>query len=424
MATEGRSTARYSTKVSMGKTDIYFKKYIDYWDDGISMKFAVSQALFSSHQVDIGSQRLLRSLQDLHVYKGYKILDLGCGYGPIGLTLAKRYPSSFVHLVDRDALAVEYTRQNAGLNELVNCVTYGSLDYTSVPVKDFDLIISNIPGKAGESVISSLLENARNHIKPDGMVAIVVVTPLAELVATVLKNPGIEIIQSFDYNSHVVLHYRFTSPTDLHVVSVSDIDLYQRTIVEMRIGEYDMVIKTAYGLPEFDSLDYQTSLLLKVLLDLQLDATQHMIVYNPGQGYVPVILWQLFKPHSLVIVGRDLLSLRYACHNLVLNGCSSGSIIQAHQTGWDLDDQTLSLSANCHADCIVGNLLHDEGSEVYAEFIKQAITLLNIGGMLIVAGGSTPITRLLKSVQSDKRLLLVKRRKYQGRSVAVLRRRK
>ena len=129
------------------------------------LKFRVSQALFSSHQIDTGTQRLLKTVLDFPFDEGGKILDLGCGYGPIGLTLAKRNPGSFVHMVDRDILAVDYARQNGILNGLDNCIAYGSLGYDDVTEHDFDLIISNIPGKAGETVITALLEDARYYTK-------------------------------------------------------------------------------------------------------------------------------------------------------------------------------------------------------------------------------------------------------------------
>ena len=77
-----------------------------------------------------------------------KILDLGCGYGPIGLTLKALRPESAVHMTDPDALAVAYSRRNAEINRLDGVKIYGSLDYDSITERDFDLVISNIPGKA------------------------------------------------------------------------------------------------------------------------------------------------------------------------------------------------------------------------------------------------------------------------------------
>jgi hypothetical protein len=123
-----------------------------------------------------------------------------------------------------------------------------------------------------------------------------------------------------------------------------------------------------------------------------------------------------------------LLSLRYAERNLLHNGYPESCLILAHQTDWALkrhgttfpDEQNTINSV----DCVVGVLRSDENSEIISEEIKQAISVIQVGGVMYVAGGSTPITRLIKSIGPDKRLLLKKRRKYQGKSVALFQRRR
>ena len=408
----------------MGEKDHYFKKDLDFWHEGVSLTFRVSQALFSSHQVDTGTQRLLKTVQDYPVKEGAKILDLGCGYGPIGLTLAKRYPGSYVHMVDRDILAVDYARQNAALNGLDNCVAYGSLGYDDVPERDFDLIISNIPGKAGEVVITTLLEDARYHLKPGGMVAIVVVTPLEELVSTVLDQPDIEVLHHSVFTGHIVFHYSFKStPSDYPEEKSFDDGVYHRSSVELSLNDDDITMQTGFGLHEFNSLDYQTDLVIKVLVDRISTPVRRVIVYNPGQGYLPVVLWRLFKPDKLTLVSRDMLSLKVAQGNLLENGCPDERIVLRPQTGWNLNQISSESPEDTTVDFIVGVLRHDDGQVVSAEVVKQAIGHLVVGGYLLVAGGSTPIPRLLKDLQPDKRVVLKKRRKHQGRSLVILQRR-
>ena len=189
-------------------SDVYFKKTVDFYHNEHTLHFHVAQDLFSSHQIDVGTSRLLRSLVDAPPFA--KILDLGCGYGPLGLTLKALYPESVVHAVDRDALAVEYTRQNAALNQLADVEVYSSLGFDDVSARDFDLIISNIPGKAGDTVIASLLRDAVHFLKPGGLVAIVVVAALEATVAQALDDPGIEIVFQETRTGHAIFHYRFT----------------------------------------------------------------------------------------------------------------------------------------------------------------------------------------------------------------------
>ncbi len=88
----------------------YLKKDVAITMAGQRIEFAVSQTLFSSHQVDIGSAHLLKTLPLDLIGDKARILDLGCGYGPLGLTLARLRPGAEVHMVDRDALAVDFLR--------------------------------------------------------------------------------------------------------------------------------------------------------------------------------------------------------------------------------------------------------------------------------------------------------------------------
>ena len=158
-------------------TDVYFHKLVTYRAWKHELKFKTSQELFSAFDIDTGTKFLLRTIVEAGYPAPKHILDLGCGYGPLGLTLKSLHPESTVHLTDRDALAVEYARQNASLNNLEADI-YGSLGYDDIKHYDFDLIVSNIPGKAGEQVIAYLLREARFYLKPGGVMAVVVVSPL------------------------------------------------------------------------------------------------------------------------------------------------------------------------------------------------------------------------------------------------------
>ncbi|MDF1515709.1 MAG: methyltransferase [Anaerolineae bacterium] len=406
----------------MKKMDPYFLKQVDFWYKDVAMKFRVSQSLFSSHQIDTGTQRLLKSLIDLPVQPGAKILDLGCGYGPIGLSLAKRFTNSQVHMVDRDALAVHFTQQNATLNGLDNCVIYGSLDYEDIHERAFDFIVSNIPGKAGDDVIAALLLDARYYLKPDGMVAVVVVSPLEDLVVSILDQPDIEVLNHSVFSGHIIFHYRFTTPMPGNFdIDRVETGLYQRASVGLSLDDMDFDIETAHGLPEFDSLDYQTDLLIKVLIAIAPQPAPYIMICNPGQGYIPVLLWRLLQPEKLTVLSRDLLSLRFTARNLQINGCPGSQVAIIHQVGWELSRS--GDSASELNNLIVGILPDGDGPEISTLETGQAVNHLAKGGFLFAAGGSTPITRLIKNMQPDKRLVLTKRRKHQGKSVGVWQRR-
>ncbi len=397
--------------------DVYFKKTLDFYYAGQSLKFNVSQDLFSSHQIDVGTARLLRSLADAPPFAN--ILDLGCGYGPLALTLKALYPQSVVHAVDRDALAVAYTRQNAELNGLADVAVYGSLGYDDVSDRDFDLIISNIPGKAGETVIFSLLRDAVHFLKPGGMVAIVVVAALEGVVARALDDPGIEIAFQETRAGHAIFHYRFTDAYRAAQPSFASglaRGLYHRDAVSITAGLLAFPMQTARGLPEFDSLSFGSLLLLDNLARSPGTHVGRVIVHNPGQGHIPVTVWKLFNPDAIILVDRDLLSLRYARDNLIRNGCPASQIVTMHQADLALEgaEQTAGL--------IVGVLREEEGQAAAERLARQAAALLTPDGALWLVAGSTPITRLEKAIEAAKLLRVTKRRRDNRMSLLVMRR--
>lgn len=403
------------------KLNSYIKKTVDFRYAGTTLQFAVSQSLFSSHQVDVGTQHLLKSLAGLDMSHARKILDLGCGYGPLGLGLAQLAPKSEIHLVDRDALATAFARHNGDLNHIPNVKAYGSLGYDDVVGRDFDIIVSNIPGKAGDAVIRSLLLGAERYVAPGGLIAVVVVSPLEELVKQTLSLPGIELLLHKTTAAHIVFHYRFTGEQDTADIPLSwDDGLYDRAAVTFMLDEISLPLRTVRGLTEFDSLSYTTILAYKalqdpILQDLDSKTIERLCVFNPGQGILPVLLWRRFSPQKLDLVGRDLLALHTARQNLRDSGCP-GSAIKLHH-------EATFVPEGAHPDFAVGTLRNDEGPNANEHALVTAASRLERGQQILVVGGSTPITRLLKSKDVGRQLRTLKRKRGKGNSTALFVRR-
>lgn len=393
----------------------YLKKDVAIRMAGQRIEFAVSQTLFSSHQVDIGSAHLLKTLPLDLIGDKARILDLGCGYGPLGLTLARLRPGAEVHMVDRDALAVDFTAFNAHRLGLSNATAYGSLGYDDVRSCAFDLIISNIPGKAGATVIRALLLDAHRYLADGGMVAIVVVLPLEQSVLDLLADPSIEVTLHQTTAAHAVFHYRFTSkPPNPGIGDGFEQGTYDRGEVLFPLEGPAVPLRTAYGLPEFDTLSFETELLLKAYQDLDLIHPRQAVIFNPRQGHLAVALWRRFRPATIDLVDRDLLSLRYARENLVRGGCAAAAIGLHHQTEL--------VPKGAEPDLVVGLLREDEGPDAIEAAIASAGRRLARGGSILLAGGSTPITRILKSKRIGAHLRAGKRRRNRGNSSIVLQR--
>ena len=393
--------------------DVYFHKTVTFRTGKQQLEFRTSQELFSSYDIDIGTRFLMRSIIE-GGYQPKRILDMGCGYGALGLTLKKLYPESTVHTVDRDALAIEYSRQNAEMNGLDDVDIYGSLGYDDVKRDDFDLIASNIPGKAGEAIIAYLLREARYCLTPGGIAAIVIVAALEATAAKILEEtPGCEIISQRNRSGHVICHYRFRE-SDLPKPESNALErgIYDRDNIKIRLKDIEFRMKTAYGLPEFDSLSEGSKMVITALKNIQRQDIKRAIVLNPGQGHVVVALWKTIKPKTIELVDRDLLALRYAQLNLIQNECPPEKLYILHQVGMERKNKE-------KVDLIAG-VLRDEGKEAIFLTVRQAIEQLSTEGTIIVAGGSTAITRLVTQIEEERRLHIKIRERRRGQSLLVL----
>jgi 16S rRNA (guanine1207-N2)-methyltransferase len=133
-------------------SDAYFKKRLTYQVRGQQFVFDVGHTIFSSFQIDDGTDLLLRSLAP-SLEAPQHLLDLGCGCGVIGIVLAHHYPEADVVLADKDLLALRYARHNAAINQVERVTVIGSVGVESLPDVPYDMILSNIPAKIGDRAI-------------------------------------------------------------------------------------------------------------------------------------------------------------------------------------------------------------------------------------------------------------------------------
>jgi 16S rRNA (guanine1207-N2)-methyltransferase len=184
--------------------DIYFKKRIDYTHQGQSFAFDVAHTLFSSYQIDEGTDLFLRTI---NVVEPRTILDMGCGCGVIGVVLARRFPQAHVTMIDRDLLAVRYAGHNAKLNGVSNTTVLGSVGLEQVPDTPFDLIVSNIPAKIGDEAIEQeFLLGPLTRLRPGGDYWFVVVSGLNRLIPHLGVRHHLKLKQVKKRAGHAVYH--------------------------------------------------------------------------------------------------------------------------------------------------------------------------------------------------------------------------
>ncbi len=151
---------------------------------GKRLSFQSTWGLFSPREVDAGSRLLL---QHIEVADDASCLDLGCGYGPIGLTLAALAPQGRTLLVDKDFVAVQYARANALRNGLDHCEVKLSNGFNQIDNRQFDLIASNVPAKVGRELLYILLYDAHQHLQSEGRFYVVTITGLREFFARAMR---------------------------------------------------------------------------------------------------------------------------------------------------------------------------------------------------------------------------------------------
>ena len=140
--------------------------------DGKHLTFVTDNGVFSKDKIDEGSFAFLKVLVPLRL--SGKILDLGCGYGTIGLTIAMTSPEARVDLADINTRAVALCDKNAkllGLSQRVTCLQSDIYEKIEGP---YDSIVVNPPIRAGKVVTYAMYEGAKQHLIDGGSLYIVI----------------------------------------------------------------------------------------------------------------------------------------------------------------------------------------------------------------------------------------------------------
>ncbi|WP_318616156.1 class I SAM-dependent methyltransferase [Sporosarcina sp. YIM B06819] len=125
---------------------------------GKTLRFKTDAGVFSKGEVDFGS-RLLAEAFVMPETEG-AILDVGCGYGPIGLSIAASFPERSIHMIDVNERALSLAVHNARQNDIANAEIYPSDALSAVTTKGFAAILTNPPIRAGKETVFNFYEGA------------------------------------------------------------------------------------------------------------------------------------------------------------------------------------------------------------------------------------------------------------------------
>lgn len=133
------------------------------------LSFLTDNGVFSKKGLDFGTRTLLENIE-IEKIKG-NVLDIGCGYGPIGIFISKITDSN-VHMIDINKRSLNLAKENAKLNN-VDVNIYESDIYTNVKEK-FDYIITNPPIRVGKKILYAILFDAYDYLNEDGEMYLVI----------------------------------------------------------------------------------------------------------------------------------------------------------------------------------------------------------------------------------------------------------
>lgn len=161
---------QYFTKEPDADHDI---RWLQFSFQGRHYTFKTDAGVFSRSRIDKGSRILLSAIE---VCSGDHILDLGCGYGVLGIVAADLGENTSLVLLDINRRAVRLARENAERNELESFRTVAGDGFASVSGEEFDLILTNPPLRAGKKQVLSLLYDSLQHLTPGGRLYFVIRT--------------------------------------------------------------------------------------------------------------------------------------------------------------------------------------------------------------------------------------------------------
>lgn len=397
------------------KRERWYKKQVDLAWHGQRLSLAVAQELFSSHDVDAGSKLLLRSLDPEQFPNSGQAIDFGCGYGVLGLAWQQAKPEWNVTLVDRDTLAVAFASLNAVETGLDCVVAEVGLGVDMAPEHGVDLVLWNVPGKAGLPVLQSLIGDVTGALAHGGQVALVVVNPLAEEVRDVLDTDtamSIELDEVFA--EHTVIHARrlraAALATDPFVRGVFD-----REGAGFGVDEFDYDITPVIGIPEYDTYSFATQVTFDILRTVPGRPTS-VAIFRPGQGHLAIVTANAFQPEQMVVADRDWLAVRAS-----LRAIESAKLPLQGVSGLAIVDLIEVASVEPFDLCVL-NLEEQVRNDVHISRLVDLEAMTIPGSQLLVGGTSSTVSRFLAFAAKTGAWKLRDRTKRSGASAARLER--
>jgi precorrin-6B methylase 2 len=346
--------------------------------------------LFSSNDVDSGTRLLLKTLaKETDLSSFHDIADIGCGVGTIGIALKAHLPEARIIMRDRDSLACDYSRWNSELNGIRPDQIEQELMMHGLEEKSLDLLVTNIPAKAGDRVLEDFFERSANYLKENGTAALVIVSPLREEAEALMADHDIEILYREHTKMHSVYHFRRSDSRG----EDRGLETYIRHRADYSLEGRGYTLDTVYNVPDFDMIGWRHQLAARVLKPHAKSGT--WCFWNPGQGHIPVFFHKKCLPGAdrIILSGRDLLQCRITAHNLAKEGFAGDCLIES----LSLFPSLIPLAGENSLDLLAVDMNDTiPRTDWYTPLKESGRTLLKKGGLLVLYGKSSDIQQFMK----------------------------
>ncbi|MDL2229181.1 class I SAM-dependent methyltransferase [Treponema sp. OttesenSCG-928-L16] len=343
----------------------YQNKSVVFRFRGKDYSLVLSHGLFSSAGIDSGTRLLLKVLS--HVWDEdmrrdrplpRKVLDAGCGAGIIGIAAAGALAAESsgrisVRCQDRDELARAFTAYNARANGIPPSLleSYCEPLLAGPSGAAWDLILSNIPAKAGRPVLEDFISRSAALLEPGGKVIIVIVNPIADICRAWITEAGLDLTAEESGAEHTVFVFTAESrrkkealpppsrspvlpgPVRTGLSFFDNFPFYRRASNNFELEHIPYHIDAVYGAADFDSpggtVYDAAKLAVKINLARKLGASAAappfpadfpLLIHEPDQGHFSAWLLRFLflegiHPSGVILSGRNILALEASRRN-------------------------------------------------------------------------------------------------------------
>ncbi|MCD6290221.1 MAG: methyltransferase [Anaerolineae bacterium] len=351
---------------------------------GMSFHFRTQVGVFSWTRLDTGARLLLDAME---ITPGDRVLDLGCGYGVLGLVAARlARKAGQVDLVDCNVVAVRLAEANRAANGIPNARALVSDCAQAVLGQTYDVVLSNLPVNAGKRVVMQFMVDAHRLLRPGGRFYFA--GPKAGGIQTWIKRAkalfGNAETLEIERGYRVAVAVRGEEPP-----AEVDEDYFRYRSIVVEVGGQELELVSKPGIFSWDRLDPATRLLLE---NLQIGPEDTVLDVGCGYGVIGVVAAKRAPRGRIYMVDSNLIAVEAARRGVARNQLGNVEVV--------LGDGPAAIG-DVECDVIATNPPFHAGREVdYSvahRFIQQAHPRLKRGGCFyLVCNQFIPYERVIE----------------------------